>query len=49
MNRYIQHLKQKGYEVSGELAILLNKSFKICSGYIETAMGTQKSYWLESL
>ena len=49
MNRYIQHLKQKGYKIIGETAILLNKSFKICGGHIETATGIQKSYWLESL
>ena len=49
MNKFIQHLKEKGYKVIGDKAILLDKTFKICSGYIDTAMGKQKSYWLELL
>ena len=47
MNKFIQHLKEKGYKVIGDKAILLGKTFNICSGYIDTAMGKQKSYWLE--
>lgn len=47
MNKFIQHLKDKGYEVTGDTATLLNTEFKICSGYIETARSKQKSYWLE--
>ena len=47
MNKFIQHLKEKGYKVIEDKAILLDKTFKICSGYIDTAMGQQKSYWLE--
>lgn len=47
MSRFIQHLKDKGYKVKGTTATLLGTEFKICSGYIKTAMGKQKSYWLE--
>lgn len=39
MNKFIQHLKEKGYKVIEDKAILLDKTFKICSGYIDTAMG----------
>ena len=45
MNKFIQYLKDKGYK--GTTAILLGTEFKVCSGYIKTAMGKQKSYWLE--
>ena len=31
----------------GDIVTLLGTEFKICSGYIETARGKQKSYWLE--
>ena len=47
MSRFIQHLKDKGYKVVGKTATLLGTEFEICDGYIETALGKQKSYWLE--
>ena len=47
MNRFIQRLKNKGYKIVGDTAILLGMEFEICSGYIETAIGRQKSYWLK--
>jgi hypothetical protein len=47
MNRFIQHLKEKGYNVNGEIALLNRQKFRICSGIIEVATGKQKSYWLE--
>lgn len=47
MSRFIQRLKDKGYKVTGDIVTLLGTEFKICSGYIETARGKQKSYWLE--
>lgn len=47
MNKFIQHLKDKGYEVKGMTATLLGTDFKICSGYIETVRGKHRSYWLE--
>lgn len=47
MNRFIEHLKLKGYKIKGDRAILDSYSFRICSGNINTAMGKQKSYWLE--
>lgn len=39
--------KDKGYKISGSKAFLLGVEFTICSGYIHTAIGRQKSYWLE--
>lgn len=47
MNKFIQHLKDKGYKVTGDKAVLFETEFKICGGYIDTARGKQKSYWLE--
>ncbi len=47
MSRFIKHLESKGYKVKDGKAILNSCSFKICTGYINTAMGKQKSYWLE--
>ncbi len=47
MSRFIQHLKDKGYKVVGRTVTLLGTEFEICEGYIETALGKQKSYWLE--
>ena len=47
MNKYIEHLKSKGYRVAENIVTLHNERFKICEGTINTAMGTQKSYWLE--
>lgn len=47
MSRFIQRLKDKGYKVTGDAATLLGTEFKICGGYIETARGKQRSYWLE--
>lgn len=49
MEKYKEYLKKKGYKISGEIATLLNISFRICNGNINTAMGTQKTYWLELL
>ena len=46
MNRFIKQKKKKGYKVIEDKVILLDKTFKICSGYIDTAMGKQESYWL---
>lgn len=46
MNKFIQHLK-KGYKIYGNKAVLLETEFNICEGYKTTAMGRQKSYWLE--
>ena len=40
-------LKDKGYKVVGRTVTLLGTEFEICEGYIETALGKQKSYWLE--
>ena len=47
MNKYVEHLKSKGYRVTGNIAVLRNERLKICNGKINTAMGIQKSYWLE--
>lgn len=47
MNKFIQHLKEKGYKIYGNKAVLLETEFNICEGYKTTAMGRQKSYWLE--
>lgn len=47
MNKYIEYLKNKGYRVFGNIVTLHNEKFKICEGTINTAMGAQKSYWLE--
>lgn len=47
MSKFIQHLKNKGYEVIGNKAILFGIEFKICNGKINTARGVKKSYWLE--
>ena len=47
MNKFIQHLKEKGYKIFGNKAVLLETEFNICEGYKTTAMGRQKSYWLE--
>ena len=47
MNKFIQHLKEKGYKIYGNKAVLLETKFNICEGYKTTAMGKQKSYWLE--
>ncbi len=47
MNKFIQHLKEKGYKIYGNKAVLLETKFNICEGYKTTAMGRQKSYWLE--
>ena len=47
MKKFLEHLKEKGYKISGSKAFLLGVEFTICSGYIHTAIGRQKSYWLE--
>lgn len=47
MNKFKEHLKWKGYVIKGEIAVIGEKAFKIHSGNIQTAMGIQKSYWLE--
>lgn len=47
MNKFIQYLKEKGYKIYGNKAVLLEIEFNICEGYKTTAMGKQKSYWLE--
>ena len=47
MNKYLEHLKVKGYKINGDRAILSGVKFEIKSGNINTAMGVQKSYWLE--
>lgn len=47
MKKFLKHLKDKGYKVVGRTATLLGTKFEICDGYIETALGKQKSYWLE--
>ena len=47
MNKFIQHLKEKGYKIYGNKVVLLETKFNICEGYKTTAMGRQKSYWLE--
>ena len=47
MNKYLEHLKANGYKINGDKAILSGVKFKIISGNIKTAMGVQKSYWLE--
>lgn len=39
MKKFLEHLKEKLF--------LLGVEFTICSGYIHTAIGRQKSYWLE--
>ena len=45
MKKFLDRLKDKGYKISGSKAFLLGVEFTICSGY--TAIGRQKSYWLE--
>ena len=47
MNKFIQHLKEKGYKIYGNKAVLLENEFNICEGYKTTAKGKQKSYLLE--
>lgn len=47
MKNFLDRLKDKGYKISGSKASLLGVEFTICSGYIHTAIGRQKSYWLE--
>lgn len=47
MKKYIEHLKAKGYKVSGEQAVLCGTTFNICSGILQRATGNYKSYWLE--
>lgn len=47
MNKYLEHLKTKGYKINGDEVTLLGVKFKVKSGNIETAMGVRESYWLE--
>lgn len=47
MKKFLERLKKKNYKISGSKAFLLGVEFTICSGYIHTARGKQKSYWLE--
>ena len=47
MNDFVKRLKNKGYEVIGNKAVLHNVCFEICSGNINTARGIKKSYWLK--
>ena len=47
MNKFIQYLKEKGYKIYGNKAVLFETKFNICEGYKTTAMGKQKSSWLE--
>ena len=47
MKKFLDRLKDKGYKISGSKAFLLGVEFTICSGYIPTEIGRQKSYWLE--
>lgn len=47
MEKFLKHLREKGYRIIGDKAVLGGSSFKIRSGNIDTAMGKQKSYWLE--
>lgn len=49
MKEYIRHLKEKGYEVTGDIAVLKGMKFKICHGYRNIARGKQKTYWLVEL
>ena len=49
MKEFIRHLKEKGYEVTGDIAVLKGMKFKICHGYRNTAIGKQKTYWLVEL
>lgn len=44
MKKYIEHLKNMGYKVSGNIAVLQNVRFKICEGKVKTAMGIQHSH-----
>lgn len=46
-NKFLHHLKSKGYEINGNTAMLLGVKFKICNGTIKTARGLKNSYWLE--
>lgn len=39
MNKFLHHLKSKGYEINGNTAMLLGVKFKICNGTIKTARG----------
>ena len=45
--KILDYLKEKGYKIYGNKAVLLGTEFNICEGYKTTAMGRQKSYWLE--
>ena len=47
MQKFLKHLREKGYRVTGDKAVLGGFFFKICSGNMDTAMGKQKSCWLE--
>ena len=42
MNKFLHHLKSKGYEINGNTAMLLGVKFKICNGTIKTARGLKK-------
>lgn len=47
MKKFIRHLKEKGYKIHGIEVTNHGIEFIICTGYKKTAMGRQKSYWLE--
>lgn len=47
MKHFLQYLKDKGYTINKNRATICGAEFRICAGYINTARGKQKSYWLE--
>lgn len=49
MQKYKEYLKSKGYKVIGDKAWLNGVKFGIREGTINTAMGEQKSHWMEKI
>lgn len=47
MKKFLEHLKEKITKFLEVKLFLLGVEFTICSGYIHTARGRQKSYWLK--
>jgi hypothetical protein len=49
MDRFVKHLQSEGYKVKGNQAVLGAQKFQICSGTVNTAIGVQKTFWLEKI
>ena len=44
---YEKYLRGKGYCIEGNHAVLCGTKLMICEGIRNTAIGPQKSFWLE--